>query len=239
MNIKHSAFVMMYPDIDITAAKKIQEELRQKIRIVPYTGNINTVAGADISFNKYSTAVYAGVVLLSYPQLIPLTYSMAVAEVNFPYVPGFLAFREVPALLKAWELLPLKPDILVVDGHGIAHPRRMGIAAHFGALTGQTTIGCAKKLLFGKYQDPGNSPGDFAYLYDHDETIGTVLRTKKNVKPVFVSPGNNMDTEGSLQVMRNCMGKYRIPEPTRHAHNLVNAFRTGSIQAGYHNLQHL
>lgn len=223
-----------YNDLTISEATRIQKELREKIIIQPGPTTITTIAGADISFNKYSTTVYAGIIVLRFPELTPFAYSLVTAEVSFPYVPGFLAFREIPALLKAWQLLPEKPDVLVVDGHGIAHPRRMGIAAHFGVLTDQSTIGCAKKLLFGKYTEPGNDQKAYTYINDKEEMIGCVLRTKKNVKPVFVSPGNKNNIADSVQLISQCIRKYRIPEPTRLAHETVNAFRTGRLQAGYH-----
>lgn len=223
-----------YNNISIAEATQIQQELRTKISLEPFHKNIKTIAGADISFNKFSTTVYAGIIILNFPQLIPIAYSLVKTEVYFPYVPGFLAFREVPALLKAWEQLPQKPDVLVVDGHGIAHPRRMGIAAHFGSLTQQVSVGCAKKILFGRYEEPNFKRGSFNAIYDKQEIIGWALRTKDKVKPVFVSPGNGMSIEDSKNIITSCMGKYRIPEPTRLAHETVNLFRLGKLTEGYH-----
>ncbi|HEY8954873.1 endonuclease V, partial [Chitinophaga sp.] len=121
-----------YNELTVPQATIIQKELKDTVKITPYNGPLNYIAGADISFNKFSTTVYAGIVVMEFPSMKPVGYSLVKKEVLFPYVPGFLAFREVPALLDAWAQLPLKPDILVVDGHGIAHPRRMGIASHFG-----------------------------------------------------------------------------------------------------------
>src|ERR1700741_4000658 len=143
-----------YSDITIKEATQIQHELKEKLKLEPLNQEIKIIAGADISFNKFSPVVYAGIVLLSFPDLKPIARSLVKMEIRFPYVPGFLGFREVPALYRAWEKLPEKPDVLIIDGHGIAHPRKLGIAAHFGALTSQPTIGCAKKLLFGKYEEP-------------------------------------------------------------------------------------
>ncbi|MDQ2753160.1 MAG: endonuclease V, partial [Bacteroidota bacterium] len=142
-----------------------------------------------------------------------------------PYIPGLLAFREVPALSKAWENLTRKPDVLVLDGHGIAHPRRMGIATHFGIALQTPTMGCAKSLLTGKYVEPGMEAGSVSDLFHKDELIGKVLRTKKNVKPVFISPGNLITMDESLELIKQCVGKYRIPEPTRLAHLFVNELR--------------
>ena len=126
-----------------------------------------------------------------------------------------------------------KTHVLVVDGHGIAHPRRMGIAAHFGALTGQTTLGCAKTILCGKFEEPNSAHGSFSPILHKDEQVGWALRSKNNVSPVFVSPGNNMSMRDSLNIMQECLGKYRIPEPTRLAHALVNRFRTGELTQGF------
>lgn len=223
-----------YDGITIAEATKIQHELRHQVSLEKYTGECRIIGGADVSLNLYSSTVYAGIVLMRYPGWVPFAYSMVKAEVKFPYVPGFLAFREVPPLVKAWEMLEQKPDVLVVDGHGIAHPRRMGIASHFGAHTGQVSMGCAKKILCGNFEEPGNETGNFSAISHQHEIIGYALRTKKNVKPVFVSPGHKMDLDSCKNLILNCMGKYRIPEPTRWSHHFVNAFRIGKVSEGYH-----
>nr|WP_295870138.1 deoxyribonuclease V [uncultured Chitinophaga sp.] len=223
-----------YNTLTVPEATLLQQEMRHQVVTAPFTGKIQLIAGADISFNKFSTTVYAGIVLMRFPSLEPVGYSLVVKEVTFPYVPGFLAFREVPALLDAWQQLPQKPDVLVVDGHGIAHPRRMGIASHFGVLAGQVTVGSAKKKLYGTYKEPGEEKGAHAPLTDKQGVvIGTVLRSKQKVKPIFVSPGHLIDVEGSLSLVEQCVRKYRLPEPTRLAHNAVNQFRLGTLAAGY------
>lgn len=222
-----------YDTLTVTAATGIQQELRENIVIKERDFPIHTIAGADISFNKFSPTVYAGIVLLRFPGLQPIAYSLVKKDVLFPYVPGYLAFREVPALLLAWEQLPIKPDLLVVDGHGIAHPRRMGIAAHFGVLAQTPTIGCAKKVLCGPYEEPGLQQGAHTPLVYKNEVVGAALRTKNAVKPVFVSPGHRIDVPGAIEVITSCFGRYRIPEPTRLAHNMVNLFRTGELPEGY------
>lgn len=222
-----------YDTLTVTAATQIQNGLRDDIVIQARNFPVNVIAGADISFNKFSTTVYAGIILLRFPELLPIGYSLVKKEVLFPYVPGYLAFREVPALMAAWENLPVKPDLLVVDGHGIAHPRRMGIAAHFGVLANTPTVGCAKKVLCGKYEEPGSVKGSNTPLVFKDEVVGAALRTKNAVKPVFVSPGYLMDVPSSVDVIVQCIGRYRIPEPTRLAHVIVNRFRLGEIAEGY------
>lgn len=226
----------LYTNISIPEATRLQNELREKLDTAERELNITTIGGADISLNLYSTTVYAGIIILSFPELKPVACSLVKAETRFPYVPGYLAFREVPALFIAWQQLPAKPDVLVVDGHGIAHPRRMGIAAHFGTLTGQTSMGCAKKLLYGKYEEPGIELGAHSTIYAKQEQIGYAFRSKTKTAPVFISPGYGMGMENSLQVIRQCTGKYRIPEPTRLAHELVNRFRKGELKEGYHSL---
>jgi len=222
-----------YENISIPEATRIQNELRAKVDITERALNIATIGGADISLNLYSTTIYAGIILLSFPQLMPVAYSLVKAETHFPYVPGFLAFREVPALVKVWEQIPVKPCVLVVDGHGIAHPRRMGIAAHFGTLTGQVSMGCAKNILCGKFEEPGIQLDSHSPIIDKQEQIGYAYRSKTKTAPVYVSPGHLMGMNNSLQVIRQCVGKYRIPEPTRLAHELVNRFRKGELQEGY------
>lgn len=226
-----------YNKLTVPEATIIQKELKDTVKITPYNGPLNYVAGADISFNKFSTTVYAGIVMMEFPSMKPVGYSLVKKEVLFPYVPGFLAFREVPALLDAWAQLPLKPDILVVDGHGIAHPRRMGIASHFGVLAQQPSIGSAKKKLFGMYEEPGMEKGSATPLTDKQgQQLGNVLRSKSNVKPIFVSPGHLVDIPGSAEILLQCIKGYRLPEPTRLAHNAVNQFRTGVVPEGWTSL---
>lgn len=225
-----------YDTLTIPEATRVQQTLRQQIDLQPLTREPLTIAGADISLNRFSEVIYAGLVLLRYSDLQPLAYSMVQSITRFPYVPGYLAFREVPALVEALAQMPQQPDIIMLDGHGIAHPRRMGIAAHFGSLTQTVTMGCAKKKLFGKYEEPGLVKGDYSPLTDKAETIGYVLRSKNKVLPVFISPGNKMSLDDSLRIAVHCCGNYRLPEPTRRAHEYVNLFRTGKIPAGYHEI---
>lgn len=227
---------LKYDELNLAEAKVIQSELRERILIEPLTKPIQTIAGADISLNRFSEIIFAGIVVLSYPDLQPIAYSLVESRTRFPYIPGFLAFREVPALVQALEQMPVKPDVIMVDGHGIAHPRKMGIAAHFGAITGATTMGCAKNILFGKWQEPGFQKGDFSPIMTKEETIGYAFRSKLKTNPVFVSPGNKMDLQDCLDIMQHCGGSYRLPEPTRRAHDFVNLFRTGKLEAGYHEL---
>ena len=223
-----------YDHFTITEATRLQLEMREQIVLKPLEKEIKTIAGADISFNKYSTTVYAGIVVLSYPEMVVQSYSLVAAETTFPYVPGYLAFREVPSLMLAWQQLPQKPDVLVLDGQGITHPRKMGIASHFGVLNNQATIGCAKSMLYGKFDELEIEAFSNEPIFSKGEVLGYALRTKKQVQPVYISPGNLITAEESLEVMKNCMGRYRIPEPTRLAHEKVNLFRTGKLKEGFH-----
>lgn len=223
-----------YNNITIPEATVLQKQLRDKISLTDQGGRgFKTIAGADISLNMFSSIIYAGIVVLDYASLQPVSYSLVKSSTSFPYVPGFLAFREVPALMQALAQMPVRPDVIMVDGQGIAHPRRMGIATHLGLLSDIPTLGCAKKILFGKWEDPDVNKGANSPIMDKEETIGFALRTKNKVKPVFISPGNRMSLAKSLEIALHCMGAYRIPEPTRRAHEYVNLFRTGQLQQGF------
>lgn len=230
--------MITYDHISIPEATQMQLELRKQIDIKPFEKKIQTIGGADLSFNKLSNTVYAGIVVLSYPSMELLSYSLIEMETTFPYVAGYLAFREVPSLLKAWDQLPEKPDVLILDGQGITHPRKMGIASHFGVLENQPTIGCAKSMMFGKFDDLGLEKNSASPILGKVESgaelLGYALRTKNAVKPIYISPGNLITVEESLEVIRDCVGRYRIPEPTRVAHDIVNSFRLGKLKAGYH-----
>jgi len=212
-------------------AIELQKSLREKVRLEPLTKVPQIIAGCDVSMNRFSTDGFAGFMLLGYPDLKPIGESVVRGEITFPYIPGLLSFREIPLLLKAWEKLNPKPSLVVVDGVGIAHPRRMGIATHLGLILGVPTIGCAKNVLTGVYEEPNIEAGSFSYLHDPKtgERIGVALRTKQSVKPVFVSPGHLITLEDSIETIRSCVRGYRIPEPTRLAHNAVNRHRIASV----------
>jgi len=212
-------------DVSPSEAVRIQQELRGRIRLEPFPGLPKLIAGADISYNLYEPEFYAAFVVLKLPSLEIIAQSHAMARAPFPYIPGLLSFREIPALLEAWEALRIEPDVIVCDGQGIAHPRRLGIASHFGLMVDLPTIGCGKTLLCGHYDEPGPEAGDAAPLIDRGETIGYALRTKSRTQPVFVSPGHRMDLPSARRILMACVGKYRIPEPTRQAHLYVNELR--------------
>lgn len=225
----------MYDDFSFEDATALQIELAKQLKFQQLRNSL-TIAGADISFNKNSTTMYAGIVILSYPEMILKAFALETFETSFPYKPGFLGFKEVPALLKVWNLIPEKPSVVVLDGNGILHPRRMGVASHFGILANQPTIGCAKSILYGENHVPENSKYSTAEIKSYGETLGFALRTKVNCAPVYVSAGHLITQEQSLAMIKKCIGNYRIPEPTRRAHEIVNDFRTGKLKAGYHSV---
>jgi deoxyribonuclease V len=208
-------------------AVELQKQLRARVRVGPLKKKVETVAGADISFNKFEPTVYAGLVVLRLPSLEVVEEVGVVSETRFPYVPGLLSFRESPSVLEAWAKLKTEPDVVMFDGQGIAHPRRVGIASHVGLIIDRPTLGCAKSVLVGKFEEPGEERGSWAPMIDKGETIGAALRTKTRVQPVYVSPGHLIDLAGAVELTLKCDGGYRQPEPTRRAHLLVNALRRG------------
>jgi deoxyribonuclease V len=212
-------------DLTPGEAIEVQKRLRNLVRLQPLARPVNTIAGADISYNKYSETVYAGIVVLSLPDLRIIESAGVRSIAKFPYVPGLLSFREVPSLLEAWEKLKTKPDVLTLDGQGIAHPRRFGIASHIGVLLDWPTIGCAKSILVGKYGELGIEAGSQSPLVDKGEQVGVALRTKNKVAPVYVSPGHLIDLDSSIDLVLRSITKYRLPETTRQAHLLVNRLR--------------
>jgi deoxyribonuclease V len=214
-------------DVTPKEAIAIQKELRQEVRLVPLEKQPALIGGCDVSMNRFAREGFAGFVVLNQSMKVT-NHSVIKDAIPFPYVPGLLSFREIPMLAKAWEKLKTKPGVLVVDGVGIAHPRRMGIATHFGLVLGIPTIGCAKSVLTGIYEEPGEEPGSVSYMYDKfnkTEIIGAAVRTKRGVKPVFVSPGHLITLEESIEIVQRCVIKHRLPEPTRQAHLAVNEYR--------------
>ncbi|HKQ89626.1 MAG TPA: deoxyribonuclease V [Blastocatellia bacterium] len=216
-------------DLTPREAVEVQQRMRNMVRLRPLAQPVGVIAGADISYNKFSETVFAGIVVLSLPDLRIVETAGVRSVAKFPYVPGLLSFREAPSLLEAWEKLKTKPDVLMLDGQGIAHPRRFGIACHVGVLLDWPTIGCAKSILVGRYGELGLEAGSRSPLVDKGEQVGVALRTKSKVTPVYVSPGNLMDLDSAVDLVLRSTTKYRLPEPTRQAHLLVNRLR---VEAG-------
>jgi deoxyribonuclease V len=206
-------------------AKALQETLTGQIVTSGTLGDWKTLAAADISFTRRSPILYAAVVVVERGTLNVVERAGIAAPAAFPYVPGLLSFREIPAVIEAFRLLKTTPDIVLVDGHGIAHPRRIGIASHLGLWLDRPTIGCAKSRLCGKFDPPGPDRGDRSPLMDKGEVIGAVLRTKDRVNPLFVSTGHLCDLESCVELVLSLTGKYRLPGPTRMVHEYVNQVR--------------
>jgi len=209
-------------DEQIAAAIAEQHVLRTRVRLHDDYGELRLVAGVDAGFEAEGTIIRAAVVVLRLPDLLPVDYALVRQPVTFPYVPGLLAFREAPAIIAAISRLRTSPDLIICDGHGIAHPRRCGIACHIGVLLDRPTIGCAKHRLSGQFTPPPAERGARQPLYDGDEQIGWVLRTRATAQPVFVSPGHRVSLDRSPELVMACTTRYRLPETTRFAHRLAS-----------------
>lgn len=207
-------------------AVALQRELAGRVlRVDCLIRPVRTVAGVDVSYEKHGDLFFAAVVVLSFPVLEPCEEAFAVDRVTFPYIPGLLSFRELPVVLEAFRSLRTVPDAVLVDGQGIAHPRRLGIASHLGLWLELPTIGCAKSRLCGEHPPPGVKRGDRVPLTHNGERIGTLLTTRDGVKPLFVSPGHKTDIATATEMTLACSRRYRMPEPTRLAHLLTNRLR--------------
>ena len=209
-------------DVTTEQAIAIQERLRQEVVCQDQIGRLQLAAGVDAGFEAGGTVTRAAAVVLSFPNLVRVETAVAVRSTSFPYVPGLLSFREAPAILEALSGLKLSPDLLVCDGHGLAHPRRFGIASHLGLLTGLPSIGVAKSILIGQHDPLGEQPGAWQPLVDQGEIVGAALRTRLGVKPVYVSIGHRLSLETAIELVLRCTGKYRLPEPARLAHHLAS-----------------
>jgi deoxyribonuclease V len=207
-------------DVTPEQARDIQNGLRQRVLTTPCPGPLRTVVGVDVGVR--GGVARAAVVVLSYPELATMERAVIDMPVTFPYVPGLLAFRECPAVLRAFEKLHLDPDLIIVDGQGLAHPRRFGIACHLGVLLDRPTIGCAKSRLIGTFEAPALPAGSWAPLWDAGETIGAVLRTRDGASPLFVSIGHKVDLETAIRLVLSCCRGRRLPETTRLAHQAAS-----------------
>jgi deoxyribonuclease V len=217
-------------DVTVARATELQRELAARVDVRPPLKRCDLIAGADISYNRFSPTMYAAVVVLRMDDLSIVEVRGAVSETTFPYQPGYLTFREAPALIEAFAKVESEPDAVMFDGQGIAHPRRMGLASHVGLWLQRPSIGCAKSRLIGKFGTLPHAAGSAVPLTYHGEEVGMVVRTKNGIQPVYVSPGHLIDMASSVDlVLRSCRG-YRIPEPTRQAHLHVNALRRGEAE---------
>lgn len=212
-------------DLELAEAKSIQESLRHMVCLSGFPGRFELVAGVDVAYSKRSNLLFGGLVVLRYPGFEIVEEQYSVDTVRFPYIPGYLSFRESPVILRLFEQLHMEPDVVIVDGQGVAHPRGLGIAAHIGVIIGLPTIGCAKSLLCGQFTGLGVKRGERVPIYFEGNLCGYAIRTKEYKNPVFVSPGNLISFDDACDVVLRCTTKYRVPEPTRVAHIMVNRFK--------------
>ncbi len=213
----------MHPwNVSTAEAQAIQEKLRSRVRMNDAPGKLRRVAGVDVGFENGGKTTRAAVAVLDFPSLEPIEHAIATVPTSFPYVPGLLSFREIPALIVTLEKLAVRPNLILCDGQGYAHPRRFGLACHLGVLTGIPTIGVGKTKLIGTHGPVPLSKGRWTALEDNGETIGAVLRTRKGVKPVYVSVGHRVCLDSAVKVVMGCVTRYRLPETTRAAHRLAS-----------------
>lgn len=219
-------------NLSYSQAADTQRRLASRVKFTALKKQPGLIAGLDCGFSKDGQRIVAAAVVLKMPDFALVETTNAVRKTTFPYIPGLLSFREAPACIAAVEKLMSSPDLFLIDGQGIAHPRRLGLAAHLGLFFDKPTIGCAKSRLTGAYQEPPSEKGSYSLLKDekgkqktHDETIGAVVRTRTNVKPVFVSVGHKCLLEDAIKITLTCAIKYRLPEPTRLAHQQVSQLK--------------
>ncbi|PYV33190.1 MAG: deoxyribonuclease V [Acidobacteria bacterium] len=207
-------------------AMRLQERLRQLVIQEDRFGKIRYVAGADLAFDPETGQAVAGVIVYSFPMLQEVERQHAWRKLRFPYVPGLLSFRETPVLMAAFRKLRTEPDLILIDGHGLAHPRRFGIACHVGVIFDKPTIGCAKSLLVGEHAEPSLTEGSTAALVDKRQRVGMVLRTRFGVRPIYVTQGHCVSLASAVRIVRRCLDGYRIPKPTREADHYVRELRS-------------
>ncbi len=212
-------------DISPRQAIKIQEDLRSLLVLTNGFDKLLLVGGADVAYSRKKNRVCAVLTVFHYSTMNLLDVAYAEAEASFPYIPGLLTFREGPVVLKAFRRLKERPDLIIFDGQGIAHPRRLGLAAHMGLVLNMPTVGCAKSPLRVQFEVPGLKRGSASKMMDGKEQVGVVLRTRDGIKPLYVSPGHLVDLATSVKVILAAGRGYRLPQPTRIAHIKVTEFR--------------
>jgi len=212
-------------DLSTTEARDLQLSLAGRINTKQPFGSWQTVAAADVSWDKKGRALYAAVVVVRAGTFELVERVGVAAPARFPYVPGLLSFREAPGLLAAFEQLSNRPDVVLCDGHGFAHPRRFGVTCHLGLWLNLPTVGCAKSRLCGTFEQPGPNRGDRSPLLDNGEVLGAVLRTRARVKPLFISSGHLCDLESAVGLVLATTTRFRLPEPSRLAHAYGNDIR--------------
>ena len=212
-------------DLRPSEAKALQQELAERVKLEPLPDNFSILGAADIAYVSATNQLVAAIVTFQWPDLALIESSHIVAPITFPYVPGLLSFREIPPLLEAHCKLRRPPEVLLCDGQGIAHPRKIGLASHLGLCLNIPTVGCAKKLLCGEHDYLELRRGCATPLRLCDETVGWVFCSRDGVKPIYISPGHLSDLESSKELVNRCLRRFRIPEPLRQAHNLATQLR--------------
>ena len=223
---------MRYREIDYREACRQQSQLAASVCIKRLGEKPKTIAGLDVAYDVKQGVAYAAAMLFSYPGLELLKTSFTTTDVDFPYIPGLLSFRESPPLLKALHALNLRPDVLLVDGQGICHPRRLGLASHLGVISGIPSIGAAKSHLCGEYEEPNRERGAGKSIILGGEVVGCVLRTRTSVRPLFISPGHLCNLEECIEIVLMCCKRYRLPEPQRVAHHMAEKAKREGIGFG-------
>jgi deoxyribonuclease V len=215
--------------VNVEEAIQIQEALRDRVILRNTFNDVTKVGGADVSYSKDKNFLYAAIIILSFPGMETLEIANAHGKIPFPYIPGLLSFREGPVLIRAFQKLTLKPDLMIFDGQGVAHPRGFGLASHMGLWLDLPSIGCTKTPLLRDFVYPETSKGSFELIRKGGKDVGVVLRTKENIKPLFVSPGHRIDLGTSMKIVLTACTKFRIPEPLRKAHQLSRLPREKSF----------
>jgi len=211
--------------VNVEEAIQIQQNLRNRIILQKTFSEVKTIGGGDVAYSEDRNSLFAAIVVLSFPKMETLEIANAHGEIPFPYIPGLLSFREGPILIKAFQKLKIKPDVMIFEGQGIAHPRGIGLASHMGLWLDLPSIGCTKTPLLSDFIYPDPSKGSFESIRREGEEVGAVLRTKDKVKPLFVSPGHRIDLPTSIQLILDTCQGYRTPEPLRKAHQLSCTIR--------------
>jgi deoxyribonuclease V len=208
-------------NVSVEEAIQIQDDLKDRIILKGTFSKVRTIGGADVAYSKQGNLLFGAIVVLSFPDMEILDTATAEGKISFPYIPGLFSFREGPILIKTFQQLKLKPEIMIFDGQGIAHPRGIGLASHMGLYLDLPSIGCAKTPLLHEFIPPGPLKGSHEWIRREGKKVGTVLRTKENVRPLFISPGHRIDFPTSNRlILETCKG-FRFPEPLRKAHQLA------------------
>ncbi len=213
-------------NVSIDEAIRIQETLREQIILKKTFSELRYIGGGDVGYSENKNLLLGAIAVFSFPEMEMLDFATACGKIPFPYIPGFLSFREGPILIKAFKELKIKPDLMIFEGQGIAHPREFGLASHLGLWLDLPSIGCTKTPLLNSRISPGTSKGSYKSILKERKEVGAVLRTREGVKPVFISPGHRIDFLTAIQIILSTCPKFRIPEPLRQAHQLSRKIST-------------